>query len=458
MQAPAADASPPLAPADPPRLTGSSSDPAGRLVQELSLYKGLVEVSALINAITDYEELLTAVMDIARRVMGAEGSALILKNERTGELEIVVARTPAGELLNAHQVIPTGRGIAGWVFEHAQNLLVPDAYADDRFFQDVDKKTGYRTRSILAVPLRRGSAVIGVLEVLNCLQPGKLEFDRADLEALEVYAHVAATAIEKLRFMDGERRRAQWERELSIATEIQQNFLPRTLPRRDDVCFAAHYRPAREVGGDFYDLYETGPDELYFVIGDVAGKGIPAALLMAQAVSALRLIIAPGVGPAAALARWNDMLRRQAMRGLFITAALGRITPSRRAVEIAIAGHCPPLLIRPGAEGAAEPDIDETRLERSPPLAVLSGVAYAPNFLWLSPGDTLLFYTDGLTDSRAPTARGGESLDIDGARAMLKHSPAHAVALVQTLAEGEARHRADAPPQDDLTLLAFGFP
>lgn len=424
---------------------------AGRLLQQVELYKGLVEVSALINAITDIDELLTAVMDIARRVMGAEGSALILKNERTGELEIIVARSPTGELLNAHQVIPTGRGIAGWVFEHGQSLLVPDAYQDARFFPEVDKKTGYRTRSILAVPLRRGVSPIGVLEVLNCQQPGKLEFDRADLEALEVYANVASTAIGKLRYMEDERRRARWERELSIATEIQQNFLPSTLPQREDVVFAAHYRPAREVGGDFYDLYETGADELYFVIGDVAGKGIPAALLMAQALSALRLILTPGVGPAAALARWNETLKRQAMRGLFITAALGRITPSRRAVEVAIAGHCPPFLVR---AAAADAPIEEAGLERSPPLGVLCGAAYQPNFLWLSAGDTLIFYTDGLTDSRAP---GGEPLGTDGARALLKKSVASAPELVATLAHGEAAYRGDAAPPDDLTLLAFGF-
>ncbi len=429
------------------------------LERTLSVYKGLIEVSALIGVITDFDQLLTAILEVARRVMAAEGSALILRNEATDQLEIVVARTTDRELPGvAKQVIPSGRGIAGWVFENARSLLVPDAYADPRFYREMDARTGYRTRCLIASPLLRDGRAIGVLEVINCQQPNKEVFDATDLEAFEAYANLASTAIAKLRYLDEERRRARFEQELSIATEIQQNFLPLTLPQRADVVFAARYRPAREVGGDFYDLYETAPDEIYFVIGDVAGKGVPAALLMAQSLSALRLLIVPGVAPSAAMARWNETLNRQALRGLFVTATLGRITPSRRLVELASAGHCPPLLVRPNAGRGDEIEVVEIALSRTPPLAVVADAVATPNFLQLAPGDTIVFFTDGLTDSRAPRGRGDVCLGSEGARDMLLKKPVgSAPEIVNTLSEGESLFRGDAAPLDDMTLFAFSF-
>ena len=428
----------------------SSADCDSRPVAELlALYKGLVEVSTLINAITDFNELLTEIMEVARRVMRAEGSALILLDEPSGELRLVVARSADGEVISAHQAVPRQGSIAGWVFEHGRSALIPDAYADARFYQGVDRKTGYRTRAILCVPLCRRGEPIGVLQVLNPIGEARPSFDAADQDALEAFANLAATAIEKLRFLEEQRRRARFEQEMSIATEIQKNFLPASLPIRPDLEFAAQYRPALDVGGDFYDVFEVGPDELYFVIGDVAGKGVPAALLMAQSVSMLRLILAPGIGPAEILARWNENLCRRSLRGLFVTAIVGRITPSQRQVETASAGHCTPWIVRTGAS-------EEFPVASGPPMAILPQANYTAGSVTLAPGEWLVFYTDGLTDSRDPVEEGAH-LGATGARRLLKKGFASPYEVVATLSHGEASHRGDSPPQDDLTLLAFGF-
>lgn len=430
--------------------TSAANEPErmARIEETLSVYKGLVEVSALINAITDFNELLTEIMEVARRVMRAEGSALILFNEHTQDLEVVVARSVDGEVVLAHQPVPRRQSIAGWVFEHGEGVLIPDAYADPRFYPAVDLKTGVRTRSILCVPLRRAGKPIGVLQVLNPTAEGRGVFDETDLEAFAAYANLAATAIDKLRYLEEQGRQTRFQQEMAIATEIQQSFLPLALPQRGDLEFAAHYRPALDIGGDFYDIFEIDPDEIYFVIGDVAGKGIPAALLMAQALSALRLIISRGVAPADAMRRWNELLCRHSTRGLFVTAALGRITPSRRTVEVVSAGHCPPWILRGG-------EVIEVDLQSAAPLGILLDTEYETSLLELAPRDWLVFYTDGLTESH----RDGQTtfLGGDGARALLKKGFANPPQVVASLSDGEVAYRGGSAPQDDLTLLVFGF-
>ncbi len=445
---------PEVVPTAPPAASGKQglqSAPCDcRPVEELlALYRGLVEVSTLINAITDFNELLTEIMDVARRVMRAEGSTLFLFDEPSDELRLVIARSATGEVLSAHQAVPRHGSVAGWVFEHGESALIPDAYADPRFFPGVDRKTGYRTRAILCVPLCRRGKPIGALQVLNPLGADRPSFDAADQDALESFANLAATAIEKLRFLEDQRRRARFEQEMAIATEIQKNFLPAELPVRTDLMFAAQYRPALDVGGDFYDVFEVGPDELYFVVGDVAGKGVPAALLMAQSLSILRLILSPGISPAEVLDRWNENLCRRSLRGLFVTALVGRIVPSLRQVETASAGHCTPWIVRGGVA-------DEVLVASGPPMAILRAAKYTSSALSLAPGEWLTVYTDGLTDSRG-SADEGTQLGSEGARRLLEKEFASPQYVVATLSHGEASHRGDSPPQDDLTLLSFGF-
>lgn len=422
------------------------SPDVARLERALDAYKGLVEVSALINAITDFNELLSALLDVARRVMRAEASSLFLI-DADGNLRLTVARGPVeSETPIADMVVPRGRGISGWVIEHGEPLLVPDAYADPRFYREVDRQSGYRTRSILCVPLRRNDTDIGVLQVLNPV--GREAFEPDEIEPFTAYATLAATAIDRIRAVDRRREQERLERELSVAMEIQSSFLPQSLPARGGISFAASYRPARAIGGDFYDVVELGEDELFFVVGDVSGKGTPAALLMAQALSMLRLILRPGLDASEALARWNDMLRGHTIRGMFITALLGRIVLSTRCVELASAGHCQPFLLG-GAGRARDLAIDST-----PPLGILPFPAKPETAVNLARGEWLCAFTDGLSESFNGR---DELLDRDGIRALVDHDFRSPHEVVAALLAGEARHRGAADPGDDLTLLVFGY-
>ena len=428
-------------------MTSAMAASLSTVEHQLKVYKGLVEVSALINAITNSQELLPAILDVARRVMDVEAASLFLVNA-TGELELACASGGGGVGNGAAPkiVVPRGRGIAGWVLDHGRTLLVPDAYADPRFFPDVDKKTGYRSRSILCVPLVRNGSEIGVLQVLNPI--GREAFEEADIEGFEAYGTLAATAIDKLRTIERQRQQERVAQEFSFAREIQASFLPQSLPRPAQVNFAAAYRPAMNVGGDFYDVIELGPDEVYFVIGDVSGKGMPAALLMAQALSILRLILQPGVSPVTAMARWNAMLSGRTIRGMFITALLGRLVLSTRTVEFCSAGHCHPFLVNELGQPA------QLKTPGSPPLGLLPELPARSHHLTLKSHEWFVLYTDGLVESFNVD---DVPLDPEGVLRLLSGQFASAGDVVDALNHGELEHRQQADPHDDLTLLVFGF-
>ena len=421
-----------------------------QIVEELrrsvAIYKGLVEVSALINSITDFGELLSAILDVARRVMHAEAGSLFLLDETSGDLELTIARGPAGKTLAARIKLPRGRGIAGWVFENQRSLLVEDAYRDSRFYPDVDKSTGFVTRSVLCIPLLQGSAKMGVLQVLNPLD--KPHFDNLDLEAFEAYGNMVATAITKLRALERDREQQILERDLTLATEIQHSFLPDVLPSTSLLSLAAHYRPARVIAGDFYDVFERSPGEFYFALGDVSGKGISAALMMAQAVSMLRLIVHAGISPGDALGRWNARVCSRTIRGMFITAVLGKIRPRQGLIEFAVAGHGPPLIRH------ADLTVTAPVIQAAPPLGISRDLVFSVNQIHLLPGDQAIFYTDGLVESFNALH---EPVSMDRVKAVLAQPLNGAEGIVAALTQLEAEHRGKMPPHDDMTILAVGL-
>ncbi len=417
------------------------------LERQLKVYKGLVEVSALINGIIESEELMPAILEVARRVMEVEAASLFLVTP-TQDLMLAAASTAIGATQLPEQpiTVPRGRGISGWVLEHRQSLLVPDAYADPRFFRDTDRQTGFTTRSIVCVPLLRDDKEIGVLQVLNPI--GRAAFDAQDLEVFEAYGNLAATAIDKVRTIARKREQERITQEFAFAQEIQTSFLPQSLPQHRHASFAALYRPAFNVGGDFYDVIEAGGDEIYFVVGDVSGKGVPAALQMAQALSFLRSIVKPGLAPVEVMAKWNAMLAGRTIRGMFITALLGRIQVNRGEVELCSAGHCHPFRVN------AAGDVEEIRVQGSPPLGMLPVLPARSQTLVIVPGEWLVTFTDGLVECFSPEE---VLLDRTGAMRLLRRRFASAGEVIDALNLGEKQHRKTAEPHDDLTLLVFGM-
>jgi phosphoserine phosphatase RsbU/P len=417
------------------------------LRKSLSIYKGLVEVSGLINSITDYNELLRAILDVARRVILAEAASLFFVNKETGALELAITSSAEGQFMEPKISVPRGKGIAGWVLKHAESLLIPNAYADARFYKEADLQTGFQTRSILCAPLKHDGEVIGVLQILN--PRGRETFDEQELEGFTAYANLTATAIEKLRALERMRAQERVERDLAIASDIQQELLARAIPpRTPGAIFAAHNQAASNVGGDFYNVFARSPYETYFAVGDVAGKGISASLLMAQTLSAMQFVFAMTTSPADALARLNSTLSERIIRGMFVTTVMGRIIPSANRIELASAGHCKPVMLR--ADGSAF----EIETDGSLPLGILPRVAYRQGKIELHPGDWFICYTDGLSESKDSADEVFEQKIISCLTGRKFETPK---AIVERLIECERQHRGTRRQSDDLTVLVGGL-
>jgi sigma-B regulation protein RsbU (phosphoserine phosphatase) len=248
---------------------------------------------------------------------------------------------------------------------------------------------------------------------------------------------------------DGLRQRL--EHELAVARRIQLSLMPRSLPQPEGWRIATAYRPAREVGGDFYDVYELPrrPGWIGFVVADVTGKGVTAALMMAFTRAVLRSAAYNGDGPADALARTNRVLVNDARTGLFVTAFVGELEVASGRIRYASAGHEPPLVVRGPDRTVAELELSDAVL-----LGAFLDFGVIEGSVVLGPGELLVAYTDGVTDAcDASGARFGEARMRDALAATVTGTADTAVSDVLGAIDAFA---GDEPAADDITLLVLG--
>ncbi len=254
---------------------------------------------------------------------------------------------------------------------------------------------------------------------------------------------------DRLRAEAAEARLDAVGRELAVAQRIQQGALPRTLPQgpgSEQVEVAAEMIPAREVGGDLYDYFWVDDCCLAFAVGDVSGKGVPAALFMALTRNALRAVALTGLPPEACLARANAILHEEAVRGMFVSLFYGVLDVRTGTLTYANAGHLPPLIVH------ADGTVTLLPLARNLALCLSAQARYEARTYTLAPGESLLVYTDGVTEAVSATAGRFEDARLAavaaaGARSDARAQVARVVAAVEAFAEG-------VPQADDVTALA----
>ena len=400
------------------------------------LIRSIFEHAVRIGREQQIDELVRLNADFARDLVGADRCSLWLIDESARQLWTKVAHGID------HIRIPLGDGLVGACIREDRVLLVNDVVNEPRLLRTVDRVSGYRTEQVLCVPMRADGAVIGALQLLN----KESGFTDTDSDLLGLLAHFAASAI------DNERLRQQAERsrltlhELALARDVQMRLLPQ-VPTVAGLECVGFCRPAHSIGGDYYDLLPLNTGEFALTLGDVSGKGIPAAVMMASIQTLLRsLLLGCTKSLPAVLSDLNETLYGSSTAERYSTLFCGIVSADRRTLTYSVAGQVPPFLVH--ADGTLE------RLQGSGlPVGMLPGTAFEQLSAELRPGDTLVVVSDGIVESSNTAEEFWEEESVE--RALLEYSKVPFAELPETLCAAADRFAAGADQYDDMTIVGI---
>ncbi|MHC4713204.1 MAG: SpoIIE family protein phosphatase [Planctomycetota bacterium] len=405
------------------------------------LHEKLITVTRFsreVRSTLDLGALLRKVLGLLFEIFAQAERGFVMLRDEGGNMRPVASKN-----VLADEEIRVSGSVLNVAIKEKKAILSNNPIEDDRFDSGESIVTG-GMRSLMVSPLMAEEGVIGVLHV-DTTRPAA-PFSTDDLALFSGLADQAAVAVANAYMHERLLRRQRFEQELSIAQTVQRSFLPARLPESPLVELAFHYALARQVGGDFYDMAQLADGRLAFSIGDVSGKGIPAALLMAKTISEMRVATFSEKCPADVLAMVNSMMLGSISPEMFVTALECFFDPETRCATVSDAGHNPPLLKHNSGE------VELLTLTKGFPLGVIDEGQYCDVDVSLDAGDTLLFYTDGLTDA---TGESGETFGLERLCATVNNSHAGAKAVVDSLIEAVREFTGLARPFDDVTMVAL---
>jgi sigma-B regulation protein RsbU (phosphoserine phosphatase) len=397
--------------------------------------EALFEITKALSASLDLDELIAAIFRLLRQVVRFDAAAIYLVNPQTLALERV-ADEGYPEGADVAFGLRVGVGLVGWVAKTGEAVIVPDVRKDVRYVAARPE-----TRSELAVPLLVKGRTIGVFNLESDLEDA---FHDGHLELVTAFASHAAVAVERARLTRQLLERRRLEKELAIARDIQLSFLPKSAPQIPGYELAGAARPHAEVGGDYYDFIRVSDARLGLAIADSSGKGIPAALLMAGFRMSLLAEIRNEFAIRAVMRKVNSLLHESIDRDKFVTAFYGVLDVKNRVLIFSNAGHNPPLLLR--KNGTLEPLV-----EGGVALGVLPDAQYDERPLALSPGDTLLLYTDGVSEAESPSGEQYGLSRLEQLLIRLQGRPAQQI--LDGVVEDVLAFAGTRGQNDDLTLM-----
>jgi sigma-B regulation protein RsbU (phosphoserine phosphatase) len=411
------------------------------LTQPAEKLKLLLEITNRLSNTLELEVLLPQVVEALLQIFKqAERGFLILVEEGTGEFVLRSCKTqkPGEELptnFSASIVRESLKRVSG---------LRSNKVMDD--FSGSESVAGLALRSVMCAPLWSAEGrAFGVLQLDN--RDTKRKFDQDDLNLLMAVASQASIALANARY----HRDALTIRDLELARQVVKTFLPAQLPEIPGYEFFAFNESARAVGGDYYDLIPLPGNRLGILVGDVAGKGVAAALIMARFSGEARTCLLTNADLAAAVRRLNKLTEPLSIADRFVTLAALVLDPANHTLTVVNAGHPSPLLCRPGSSDLQDvvPNADAGLM-----LGVMPGYPYESRQVVLKPGDVVVVYTDGITDA---TNADGKRLGSAALRRMiLKAGGLPAPALAQHILRTVEEFAAGAEQADDLTLVCLG--
>ena len=403
----------------------------------------LVRASRLLNTALELEVVLETFIKTAVGELQSEHGTLYLINpERTELASFALVHDPGSTKPKLESIrLPMGQGIAGHVAASGKPVLLDDPYSDPRFNREVDRRSGVRTRNLLTVPVQdEKRETIGVMQVLN----HPTGYVPEDIDFLIELSSQAAVAIDRARLHSALLVKSRIEKELEIAREIQLRLLPPVSLSRVDFQVESYSQACYQVGGDFFDVEAVGEKKFVLACGDVSGKGIPAALLNSMIKASYRHLLQQFGTPQPMVERLNRFINENVQDNRFCTMVVAGIDLESRQLTYCNAGHNYPLLIR--ADGSAE------RLSKGGiPLGMLPIFDYEQAGETLSPGDTLLLYSDGVTEAANPA---GEEFSEERLISLAQSvTGVEAKSAVKQICAALHDFTGDHPQADDITLL-----
>lgn len=416
------------------------------LLQERRIHEQavLLELSNQLLSRHDLDDLIHYLINEIRRLLPVDACTLLLMEDDDSSLCFCWAAGWQTDPLKRLYPIPAGAdNDPGLVMQTQRPLLVEDLQErPGSWLPDWARTEGFRGQAL--VPLLADGRSIGVL-VINSRQPRFWPPDEVRL--LQLMANQAALAIERAQLRQVELRRQRLEEELAVGRQIQLSLLPDSCPVVPGWDLAATYRPARQVGGDFYDFFELPdpPGRLGLVVADVADKGVPAALFMALSRTMIRASALGDRPPAAVLQRVNEFIFKDSQAALFLTAFYAILDTQSGRLTFCNAGHNRPLW--------AQAATGEVRTITTPGIAlgVIPVIRLSESQIDLAPGDLLVLYTDGVTE--AMDANWQEFGESRLREVVASQAGGAAGDLLHAILGAVSAFTGDTAPADDLTLF-----
>jgi sigma-B regulation protein RsbU (phosphoserine phosphatase) len=399
----------------------------------------IFEYAAKIGAAQDLDALLVLNAGMARDLVGADRCSIWLVDTENSRLWTKVAHGVAE--LN----IPIGQGLVGACVARNEVMLVNDTSRDERFLRSVDNESGYVTTSVLTLPLHgMNGEPMGALQVLN--KPGG--FSPEDVDLLGLCSAYSASALETQRLRKEAEGAQLLLQELEIARDVQRQLLPQAQLPIPGLEYAGYCRSAEFVGGDYYDFLHMPDGGLFFTLGDVSGKGIAAAVLMASIQASLRSqMVRPPVSVAALIGDFNKAVYSFSTADKYSTLFCGLLDVRSRKLTYVNAGQVRPMLLRSG-DGRVE------RLDTAGfPLGMLDASEYDQGEVQLQPGDAVLCVSDGI--SEATNAKDEMWAESEVVKIVRTCRGLTAQQMIDLLVEATDRFAGKAKQADDMTVVAI---
>lgn len=407
--------------------------------------KTVLDIGSSLAGAVDLNSLLPKILDRLFDIFRyADRGCILLKDETSGKM---VTRAVRHRRKDEDSTVRLSRTIVDRVLTNKVGILSADASADMQF-QGSESISELKIRSMMCVPmLGLDGEPNGIISIDSTNPLG--QFTPDDLELLVVVAGQAALSYETARLMQAFMEKQKQDNEMQIAKSIQRALLPANPPGVAGYSFFATYDAAQAVGGDYYDFFVLPEGKIAVSFGDVAGKGVPGALIMSRMSSCVQSTLRQVRDVEQAMLAINAHMCDSAVEGRFVTYILSFVDTVNHVVQLSNAGHMAPIIRK--ADGTIK-RFDEEDLV-GPPIGVVEDYPYEVETYQLDPGDIVVAVTDGVDEAMNAT---GELYGGERTVEFIRTGPPRADALAEALLADVRRHAGGRPQNDDITIMAFG--